>query len=346
MRDYAKVAPQFWIGKTGRALRGGLEAQVVAAYLLSSPHANMLGLYYLPLTYLCHDTGLTMEGASKGLQRCIEAGFCCYDENTEIVWVVKMAEFQIGESLAPADKRTKGVQSEYDKLPDNKFLCDFYDRYHAAFNMENRRGHTSTSEAPSKPHGSQEQEQEREQEQKQKQSPQAGGKGSRAAKKAAKLQGLPEEARPYFEFAWGTFPTEYRNAEGKIRNLRLGEVQVVKLWLAILDGAFAGMLRGGEPANAEELACAAQFYVLAPHPQVAKGYASEIGVFYSISEKVDSKNLWAEAVNKLRDLRRAGKIEAARPWDGEPPMRSPRPSAPAVEVPPLPLTPEPQPATA
>jgi hypothetical protein len=32
MRDYAKIAPQFWIGSTGEA-----------------PYANMLGIYYLPL---------------------------------------------------------------------------------------------------------------------------------------------------------------------------------------------------------------------------------------------------------------------------------------------------------
>lgn len=94
MRDYAKVAPQFWIGATGKALRkAGAEAQVVALYLLTSPHANMLGLYYLPTVYLIHETGLGEEGASKGLQRAIEAGFCSYDEASEVVWVHEMARF-------------------------------------------------------------------------------------------------------------------------------------------------------------------------------------------------------------------------------------------------------------
>lgn len=70
MRDYAKVSPRFWLGETGRELRkAGAEAQVVAFYLMTSPHANMLGLYYLPVLYLAHETGLGLEGASKGLQR-------------------------------------------------------------------------------------------------------------------------------------------------------------------------------------------------------------------------------------------------------------------------------------
>ncbi|MCJ2205071.1 hypothetical protein K9T61_05110 [Escherichia coli] len=44
MRDYAKVSPRFWLGETGRELRkAGAEAQVVAFYLMTSPHANMLG---------------------------------------------------------------------------------------------------------------------------------------------------------------------------------------------------------------------------------------------------------------------------------------------------------------
>lgn len=95
MRDYATVAPQFWLGKTGRELRKkGAEAQVVSFYLMTSPHANMLGLYYLPILYIAHETGLGLEGASKGLKSTIEAGFCSYDEDTEMVWVHEMAAYR------------------------------------------------------------------------------------------------------------------------------------------------------------------------------------------------------------------------------------------------------------
>lgn len=66
MRDYGKVSPQFWIGKTGKALRNaGSEAQLVSLYLLTNPHANMIGLYYMPLMFIAHETGLGMEGACK-----------------------------------------------------------------------------------------------------------------------------------------------------------------------------------------------------------------------------------------------------------------------------------------
>lgn len=169
MRDYGKVSPQFWIGETGKKLRkAGADAQVVSLYLMTCPHANMIGMYYLPVMYLAHETGLGMEGASKGLQSSVEAGICSYDESSEMVWVHEMARFQIGEQLAEGDKRCKGVQNEYDSTPENPFLAGFFDKYKASFHMSKKRGGkeeiASPIEAPSKPLASQEQEQEQEQE--------------------------------------------------------------------------------------------------------------------------------------------------------------------------------------
>lgn len=176
MREYAKLAPPFWIGATGKQLRGDPDAQVMALYLISSPHSNMLGLYYLPMTYLCHETGLTAEGASKALRRCIEVGFCDYDPETEMVWVIEAARFQIAERLSPNDKQTKGIANELSKLPKARLAAAFAEKYREAFHLpealllslkplQKAKGHQSPIEAPSKPLRSQEQEQEQEQEQ-------------------------------------------------------------------------------------------------------------------------------------------------------------------------------------
>lgn len=168
MRDYSKISPKFWIGATGKKLRAaGMEAQIVSMYLMTCPTSNMLGLFYCPITYIAHETGLGMEGASKGLTSSIEAGFCLYDDATEMVWVMEMAEYQIAPMLKPADKRCDGVQNEYNSLPENPYLARFFDKYSTPFNMTKRRGYSeemaSPLEAPSKPLASQEQEQEQEQ---------------------------------------------------------------------------------------------------------------------------------------------------------------------------------------
>jgi hypothetical protein len=168
MRSYGKIAPQFWIGSTGRKLRkAGPEALLVALYLITSPSGTMLGLYYLPRPHIAHETGLGMEGAMQGLGRAIEAGFCDYDEASEVVFVFEMARFQIGEQLEPTDKRCAGVQRQYDELPENRFLADFYRRYAKPFHMTHGRGQPRRIEGPCEVPGSQEQEQEQEQKQEQ-----------------------------------------------------------------------------------------------------------------------------------------------------------------------------------
>ena len=156
MRDYAKISGTFWTGKTGKDLKAkGPEAVVVGLYLLTCPNSNMLGLYWLPLLYLQHETGLGLEGASKGLAGAIEAGFCEYDEASEVVWVREMAAYQIATALKPNDNRCAGVQREYDALPENPYLTAFYQRYAEAFSMTSCRGKgkglRSPSKAPPKP---------------------------------------------------------------------------------------------------------------------------------------------------------------------------------------------------
>ncbi|UXC19137.1 hypothetical protein [Comamonas squillarum] len=163
MRDYAKVVPKMWHGKTIKALRRSPEGLVVALYLMSSPSSNMLGLFAQPVLYMAHETGLGQEGAMKGLQKCVEVGYCSYDEDSEFVWVHEMASYQIASELKASDLRCKGIQKDYDALPDNPFLGVFFDRYQQAFHLERKRGNGDSSKAPSKALRSQEQEQEQEQ---------------------------------------------------------------------------------------------------------------------------------------------------------------------------------------
>ena len=164
MREYGKITPSFWIGRTGRGFRGDSAAQIVAAYLLTAPGSSMIGVYYCPIATIANDTGLDIEGASKGLRRGIEAHFLSFDEVTEWVWVHEMARFQIEASLSPKDKRVVGIGREFEKLPEGPLKQGFYDRYRAAFHLPKWRSETrfeaSPFEGASKPHRSQEQEQE------------------------------------------------------------------------------------------------------------------------------------------------------------------------------------------
>jgi len=184
-RDYSKLTSGLWTGRTGRAMRGNRDAQVIACYVTTCSNANMIGLYYLPLPTLCHEIGITLQGASKGLRRLSEAGFCHYDAETEHIWVPNMARFQIGEKMETGDNRVKGIQKLYESLPNILFTKEFYEMHGTRFHLTARPDHLSPFEGASKALQSQEQEQEQEKEQEQKLTttplyPPKGGKPKRA----------------------------------------------------------------------------------------------------------------------------------------------------------------------
>jgi hypothetical protein len=168
MRTYSVISPSFWTGVTGRAIRAlGPDAQVVALYLISCPSSTMIGLYYLPLPTLCHETGCSIEGASKALLSLGEIGFCHYDTESEQIWVPEMAKWQIGEQLDATDKRIKAIRRVLKHLGNSPFITAFLDRYSDAFHLTDMKGLRRGIEAPSMPLRSQKQEQEQNQKQEQ-----------------------------------------------------------------------------------------------------------------------------------------------------------------------------------
>jgi len=97
MSEYASFDASFWTGETGRSLRGNVHAQVLAAYLFTNRHKNMIGLYYLPLPYVSHETGMAIDTVSAVMDRLSapDVRFAFYDRNSEYVWVVSMAKRQV-----------------------------------------------------------------------------------------------------------------------------------------------------------------------------------------------------------------------------------------------------------
>lgn len=161
VRDYGVVSPKFWIGETGKALRGDPEAQLVALYLMTCPHANMIGVFHCPVLYISHETGIPFEGASKALARLSEGGFCTYDAASETVFVHRMAAFQVGETLKAEDNRVKSVTKEWQNIAPPALQAAFSAIYSIAFHLPVEEKKTRGYKAPSKPLRSQEQEQDK-----------------------------------------------------------------------------------------------------------------------------------------------------------------------------------------
>ena len=166
MRQYSKISPAIWTGKTAKAIRGNLEAMVVQSYLLTSPMATMTGVYYCPISYICSDTGLNRDAVVKGLLALVDEGFCFYDDESEWVFVKNMARFQVADELKPKDKRVVQMRKEAANMPE-PFKSLFSRQYNDRFCLEKQFEYEeipSLFDDSSMPHRSQEQEQEQEQE--------------------------------------------------------------------------------------------------------------------------------------------------------------------------------------
>jgi hypothetical protein len=147
LRGYGAISPQFWTGKTGKQLRNSKDARILATHLITGSNANMLGLYYLPIPLIIHETGLTAKEVSTAFKFLKEEGFAYYHEETEFVYIPAMAPWQMGD-LKPNDNKVKGVNREYAALPDNPFLGEFFDRHHEGLYLENRREWKGSGRAP------------------------------------------------------------------------------------------------------------------------------------------------------------------------------------------------------
>lgn len=152
MQEYRKIFFNFWIGDMGKKIRSlSKDARIVAMYLITNKHSSMSGVYYLPIAYIGHDTGLTFEEVSKGLFDLCHIGFCSYDEALEYVWVHNMAFYQVGKGFDAKDNRVKSIQEAYVQMPNLPFLKAYFDKYQQDFYLGNPREYQPPFEAPGTP---------------------------------------------------------------------------------------------------------------------------------------------------------------------------------------------------
>ena len=69
------------------------DAKFLFIYILSCPHRNMLGFYFLPIPYASFDLNWNDERLSKGLQQLLEKGLITYNFDTSIVFIKNFLKY-------------------------------------------------------------------------------------------------------------------------------------------------------------------------------------------------------------------------------------------------------------
>jgi len=161
MREqYGILFPRFWEGTTGRALQAqGRDAVILAAYLASCRHANMIGLFELPIVLAERELPVLKNRAVilKAFDALQRVTYADYDQETQHVWVREMARIRlglgVGEVISAKDRKHAAVVKIYNSLPSNPFLGPFFARYHETLALPAPRQHRTPDMAPSKGHG-------------------------------------------------------------------------------------------------------------------------------------------------------------------------------------------------
>lgn len=101
MRDYGKVHTSFWISDGMRRVSD--DARLLALYLLTGQHTNMIGCFRLPDGYVSEDLNWTPERVSKGFDELSKNGFATRDSASKWVLILNFMRWN------PVENPNQGI---------------------------------------------------------------------------------------------------------------------------------------------------------------------------------------------------------------------------------------------
>jgi len=120
---YGAIDHRIWTSFSIKQLSDNCKLAFI--YILTSPHSNMIGFYYLPIPYMAHDLGWTIDTAKKNLLRLCEEStgpLVRYDFDAEVVLVPRYLRYN---PLATGNRQT-GAISRLRELPSTPLVQWFH----------------------------------------------------------------------------------------------------------------------------------------------------------------------------------------------------------------------------
>lgn len=116
MRDYGKVHTSFWSSDDIHNLSD--DAKLLAIYLLTGQHTNMIGCFRLPDGYVTEDLNWSPERVSKGFNELSKNGFATRDFSSKLVFIHNFLSWNT------LDNPNQGVSAIrlFEKIPDKSPL--------------------------------------------------------------------------------------------------------------------------------------------------------------------------------------------------------------------------------
>jgi hypothetical protein len=119
MREYGSVHTCFWTHCAIQSLSD--HAKLLALYLLTGPHTNMLGCFRLPVGYICEDLGWQTEQVFNRLEELADINFARYE--TSYYWIM-ISQFLTWNPIENPNQG-KSICRLFEQVP--KKVCFFSD---------------------------------------------------------------------------------------------------------------------------------------------------------------------------------------------------------------------------
>jgi hypothetical protein len=128
MREYGSVHTCFWAHSEIQSLSD--HAKLLALYLLTGPHTNMLGCFRLPMGYISEDLGWRLDVTIKKLEELFQIGFAHYD--TTHHWIM-LPQFLTWNPIENPNQG-KSIRRLFEQVP--KKVCFFGELINALFESD------------------------------------------------------------------------------------------------------------------------------------------------------------------------------------------------------------------
>lgn len=116
---FTKIEDIFW--KDEKIRPASDDAKLIMLYLLTSPHRNILGLYFLPLHYIVGDLNWDIERVSEGLHELFLMGLVIYDKTSAVILIKNFLKYNPLEN----ENQVKSAIKKLDEVPKCCLLKEF-----------------------------------------------------------------------------------------------------------------------------------------------------------------------------------------------------------------------------
>lgn len=127
MREYGQIQTAIWRHHDFISL--STEGKLLVTYLLTGPHSNGIGCFYLPMGYLSADLNMVSDTLSNTLSEVIAKGFLRVCETTQYVQIPKFLKWNPIASSKVCKNRLKDVVTIPSKFKYINELKTDFDKY-------------------------------------------------------------------------------------------------------------------------------------------------------------------------------------------------------------------------